>query len=61
LPPTFPSPLRPTFNSHHIFSQTGIEAILNLQPKQGKAKAYQVKQIRSVILKYQLGEDPDAD
>ena len=29
--------------------------ILNLQPKQGKAKAYQVKQIRIVILKYQLG------
>jgi hypothetical protein len=34
---------------------------LNLQPKQGKAKAYPVKQIRSVILKYQLGEEPDAD
>jgi predicted RNA binding protein YcfA (HicA-like mRNA interferase family) len=45
--------------SHHIFSQTGIEEILNLQPKQGKAKAYQVKQIRNVILKYQLGEDQD--
>jgi hypothetical protein len=24
--------------SHHIFSQEGIEEILNLQPKQGKAK-----------------------
>jgi hypothetical protein len=41
--------------SHHIFSIAGIEEILNLQPKQGKAKAYQVKQVRDIILKYQLG------
>ena len=41
--------------SHHIFSKDGIEEILNLQPKQGKAKVYQVKQVRDVILKYQLG------
>lgn len=46
--------------SHHIFSKEGIEEILNLQPKQGKAKAYQVKQVRNVILKYQLGgQDED--
>lgn len=42
--------------SHHIFTQSGIEDILNLQPKKGKAKAYQVKQVRNVIVKYQLGE-----
>lgn len=42
--------------SHHIFSKEGIEEILNLQPKQGKAKAYQVKQVRTMILKYKLGE-----
>ena len=40
--------------SHHIFSRAGVDEILNLQPKQGKAQAYQVKQIRIVILKYQL-------
>ena len=46
--------------SHHIFSKEGVEEILNLQPKQGKAKAYQVKQIRNLILKYQLGgQDED--
>ena len=46
--------------SHHIFSKTEIEEILNLQPKQGKAKAYQVKQVRDVILKYKLvGHDED--
>jgi predicted RNA binding protein YcfA (HicA-like mRNA interferase family) len=42
--------------SHHIFTQDGIEEILNLQPrKDGKAKVYQVKQVREVILKYNLG------
>ena len=41
--------------SHHIFTKEGIEEILNLQPKQGKAKAYQVKQVREILLKYQLG------
>ncbi|GAB2573859.1 hypothetical protein [Spirosoma areae] len=29
--------------SHHIYSKDGITEIINLQPKQGKAKAYQVK------------------
>jgi len=42
--------------SHHIFTKEGIEEILNLQPKDGgKAKPYQVKQIRQVIIKYHLG------
>jgi len=41
--------------SHHIFSKTGVEEILNLQPRYGKAKAYQVKQVRTIILKYQMG------
>ena len=42
--------------SHHIFSKDSVEEILNLQPKQGKAKAYQVKQVRDIVLKYKLGE-----
>ncbi|MBD2500483.1 type II toxin-antitoxin system HicA family toxin [Anabaena azotica] len=46
--------------SHHIYTKDGIEEILNLQPKQGKAKAYQVKQVREVILKYQLGGQDDS-
>lgn len=46
--------------SHHIFSKDGIAEILNLQPKQGKAKAYQVKQVRDLLLKYKLG-GRDAD
>ncbi|MBE9248459.1 type II toxin-antitoxin system HicA family toxin [Dolichospermum sp. LEGE 00240] len=41
--------------SHHTFTKEGVEEILNLQPKQGKAKVYQVKQVREMLLKYQLG------
>jgi len=40
--------------SHHIFSRNGIEEILNIQPKKSKAKPYQVKQVRNIILKYKL-------
>jgi len=39
---------------HHIFTMSGIEEILNLQPKGGKGKPYQVKQVRNMILKYNL-------
>jgi predicted RNA binding protein YcfA (HicA-like mRNA interferase family) len=40
---------------HHIFYKDGIEEIINLQPlRDGKAKAYQVKQVRRIILKYKL-------
>jgi len=41
--------------SHHIFTREGVEEILNLQPRGSKAKAYQVKPVRGVILKYGLG------
>jgi len=37
---------------HHIFCMNNVDEILNLQPKGKKAKAYQVKQVRSVFLKY---------
>jgi len=40
---------------HHIFTRSGVEEIVNLQPKGSKAKTYQVKQIRNIILKYRLG------
>lgn len=41
--------------SHHVFTMDQVEEILNLQPKGGKAKPYQVKQVRKLILKYKLG------
>ncbi len=39
---------------HHIFTMTWVEEIVNLQPKNGKGKAYQVKQVRDLILRYKL-------
>jgi len=40
---------------HYIFSRHDIVEIINLQPlKDGKAKAYQVKQVRNIILEYKL-------
>ena len=39
---------------HHIFSRTGIVEILNLQPHGGKAKPYQVKQVRAILTTYGL-------
>lgn len=45
-----------TKGSHHIFTLDSIDEIVNLQPKGSKAKAYQVKQIRGILVKYRLGE-----
>jgi hypothetical protein len=40
---------------HFIYSRTGIMEIINIQPGSGgKAKPYQVKQIRGIITKYNL-------
>jgi predicted RNA binding protein YcfA (HicA-like mRNA interferase family) len=43
--------------SHRIFYKEGIEEIINLQPDGSKAKPYQVKQVRQLILKYKLADD----
>lgn len=40
--------------SHHIFSKPGIPEIINLQSLNGKAKAYQVKQVRGIIAQNDL-------
>ena len=45
--------------SHHIFTKDDVEEILNLQPKGAMAKAYQVKQVRRVILRSKLGGGND--
>ena len=40
---------------HHIFTRNDVKEIINLQPlENGKAKSYQVKQVRNLILKYSL-------
>ncbi len=40
--------------SHHIFTRNDVREIINIQPKQSKAKVYQVKQVRDMIIKYKL-------
>ena len=42
-------------SSHHIFRKDGIEEKINMQRDGSKAKVYQVRQVRSIILKYNLG------
>ncbi len=46
-----------TRGSHHIYTSTGIEERITLQRDRSKAKAYQVRQVRAIILKYKLRED----
>ncbi len=46
---------------HHIFSREGVEEILNIQPRTGKAKAYQVRQVRGLLISYALGGAPEAE
>jgi hypothetical protein len=43
--------------SHHIFYRDGIIEIINIQSNNGKAKIYQVKQIRNIVVKYKLVQD----
>ncbi len=45
--------------SHYIFSMDGVEEIINIQSRAGKAKPYQVKQVRGLILKYKMGDGND--
>jgi predicted RNA binding protein YcfA (HicA-like mRNA interferase family) len=42
--------------SHHTFRKKSIEEKINLQRDNNKAKVYQVKQVRNIILKYKLQE-----
>jgi predicted RNA binding protein YcfA (HicA-like mRNA interferase family) len=44
-----------TKGGHHVFRKTGVQELINLQRDGNKAKSYQVRQVRHVILKYELG------
>lgn len=43
--------------SHHIYFHTNVDEIINIQNIKGLAKAYQVKQVREIIVKYKLSID----
>ena len=40
--------------SHRIYHKEGVVEIVNVQPRNGKAKPYQVKQVRELLLKYKI-------
>ena len=40
--------------SHHIYYKEEVEEIINLQSFNNKAKPYQVKQVRELLIKYKL-------
>lgn len=43
-----------TRGSHHIFRKDGIEEKINLQKDGSKAKAYQVRQVRTILVKHRF-------
>ena len=45
-----------TRGSHHIFRKEGVREQVNLQRDGSHAKPYQVRQVRRVLLRYELGE-----
>ena len=40
--------------SHHVFGRPGVPDVLNLQRDGRDAKAYQVRQVRRVVISYNL-------
>lgn len=42
--------------SHHIFRRAGVPDRINLQRQGGQVKHYQARQVRSVVIRYQLEE-----
>ena len=43
-----------TRGSHHVFRRSGVEELINLQRDSDKAKVYQVRQVRAVLVRYGL-------
>jgi hypothetical protein len=50
-----------TRGSHHLFRKSGIIELINLQRDGSKAKVYQVRQVRAVLVKYRLAGEGDED
>ncbi len=49
-----------TRGSHHVFRKQDVQELINLQRVGNKAKVYQVRQVRAVLLKYGLRGASDA-
>jgi hypothetical protein len=50
-----------TRGSHHLFRKSGVTELINLQREGSKAKVYQVRQVRAVLLKYRLAGEGGED
>jgi hypothetical protein len=42
---------------HFVYTKDGMDEIINIQPQNGKAKPYQVRQVRDIINKHHLQGD----
>ena len=49
-----------TSGSHHIYVKEGVEDMINLQREGSRAKPYQVRQVRRVLVHYGFGDIEDA-
>ena len=47
--------------SHHLFRKSGITELISLQREGSKAKVYQVRLVRAVLLKYRLAGEGGED
>ena len=46
-----------TKGSHHLFRRAGVPLLVNLHRDSSKAKPYQVRQVRQILLRYKLAEE----
>jgi len=49
-----------TRGSHNLFTKNGIDVLINLQSDGSTAKRYQVRQIRDILIKYQINQPKEA-
>jgi hypothetical protein len=47
--------------SHHLFRKAGMIEKINLQAEGKRAKPYQVRQVRRILLQYGIGGKNDAE
>jgi predicted RNA binding protein YcfA (HicA-like mRNA interferase family) len=50
-----------TTGSHHIYENTNVLEMVNIQEEKGKAKPYQIQQFFSLVEKYNLKMEGEND
>lgn len=45
--------------SHHVYGRPGIAEQINLQDRGGQAKPYQMRQLVTLVRRYDLGVEED--